>query len=130
MHNIKDIRDNIDNFIQLISKRNVKLDKNNIIELDQRNRKLIKEKENLEKEKKEISKTKNKALFEKSKKISLEITKINELQLETKKKLDNLLSSIPNIPLNDVPEGKDDNSNEEIEKKCTIRNFKFKTKPH
>ena len=87
MHNIKDIRDNIDNFIQLISKRNVKLDKNNIIELDQRNRKLIKEKENLEKEKKEISKTKNKALFEKSKKISLEITKINELQLETKKKI-------------------------------------------
>ena len=130
MHNIKDIRDNIDNFIQLISKRNVKLDKNNIIELDQRNRKLIKEKENLEKEKKEISKTKNKALFEKSKKISLEITKINELQLETKKKLDNLLSSIPNIPLNDVPEGKDDNSNEEIEKKGTIRNFKFKPKPH
>ncbi len=130
MHNIKDIRDNIDNFIQLISKRNVKLDKNNIIELDQKNRKLIKEKENLEKEKKEISKTKNKALFQKSKKISLEINKINELQLETKKKLDNLLSSIPNIPLNDVPEGKDDNSNEEIEKKGTIRNFEFKPKPH
>ena len=59
MHNIKDIRDNIDNFIQLISKRNIKLENNNIIDLDQKNRKLIQEKENLEKEKKKISKTKN-----------------------------------------------------------------------
>ena len=52
MHNIKDIRDNMDNFIQLISKRNIKLENNNIIDLDQKNRKLIQEKENLEKEKK------------------------------------------------------------------------------
>ena len=37
MHNIKDIRDNIDNFIKLILKRNVKIDKNNIIDLDKNN---------------------------------------------------------------------------------------------
>ena len=58
MHNIKDIRDNIDNFIQLISKRNIKLENNNIIDLDQKNRKLIQEKENLEKEKKKFQKPK------------------------------------------------------------------------
>ena len=130
MHNIKDIRDNIDDFIQLISKRNIKLDKNNIIDLDKYNRKLIQEKENLEKEKKDISRSKDKSLFKKSKKISLEIDKISKLQLDTKKKLDDLFSSIPNIALNDVPEGKDENSNIEIEKKGTIRNFKFKPKSH
>ena len=54
MHNIKDIRDNIDDFIKLILKRNVKIDKNNIIDLDKNNRKLIQEKEKLEKEKKKI----------------------------------------------------------------------------
>jgi len=130
MHNIKDIRDNIDDFIQLISKRNIKLDKNIIIDLDKYNRKLIQEKENLEKEKKDISRSKDKSLFKKSKKISLEIDKISKLQLDTKKKLDDLFSSIPNIALNDVPEGKDENSNIEIEKKGTIRNFKFKPKSH
>ena len=130
MHNIKDIRDNIDNFIQLISKRNIKLENNNIIDLDQKNRKLIQEKENLEKEKKKISKTKNKSLFEKSKKISLEIDKVNKEQSETKKKLDDLLSSLPNIALKDVPDGKDENSNVEVEKKGTIRNFEFKPKSH
>ena len=65
MHNIKDIRDNIDDFIKLILKRNVKIDKNNIIDLDINNRKLIQEKEKLEKEKKDISKSKDKTLFEK-----------------------------------------------------------------
>ena len=130
MHNIKDIRDNIDNFIKLILKRNVKIDKNNIIDLDKNNRKLIQEKEKLEKEKKDISKSKDKTLFEKSKKISLEIEKISKLQSDTKKKLDDIFSSIPNVPLSDVPEGKDENSNVEIEKKGTIKNFEFKPKSH
>ena len=130
MHNIKDIRDNIDDFIKLILKRNVKIDKNNIIDLDKNNRKLIQEKEKLEKEKKDISKSKDKTLFEKSKKISLEIEKISKLQSDTKKKLDDIFSSIPNVPLSDVPEGKDENSNVEIEKKGTIKNFEFKPKSH
>ena len=130
MHNIKDIRDNIDDFIKLILKRNVKIDKNNIIDLDKNNRKLIQEKEKLEKEKKDISKSKDKTLFEKSKKISLEIEKISKLQSDTKKKLDDIFSSIPNVPLSDVPEGKDENSNVEIEKKGTIKNFRFKPKSH
>ena len=130
MHNIKDIRDNIDDFIKLILKRNVKIDKNNIIDLDKNNRKLIQEKEKLEKEKKDISKSKDKTLFEKSKKISLEIEKISKLQSDTKKKLDDIFSSIPNVPLSDVTEGKDENSNVEIEKKGTIKNFEFKPKSH
>ena len=130
MHNIKDIRDNIDDFIKLILKRNVKIDKNIIIDLDKNNRKLIQEKEKLEKEKKDISKSKDKTLFEKSKKISIEIEKISKLQSDTKKKLDDIFSSIPNVPLNDVPEGKDENSNVEIEKKGTIKNFGFKPKSH
>ena len=130
MHNIKDIRDNIDDFIKLILKRNVKIDKNNIIDLDKNNRKLIQEKEKLEKEKKDISKSKEKTLFEKSKKISIEIEKISKLQSDTKKKLDDIFSSIPNVPLSDVPEGKDENSNVEIEKKGTIKNFAFKPKSH
>ncbi len=130
MHNIKDIRSDIDKFIESISKRNIKLDKNEITELDIKNRTLIQEKEKLEKEKKDISKTKDKTLFEKSKKISLEIDSISKKQSEVKIELENILSSIPNIPLEDVPNGKDESSNIEIEKKGNIKKFNFQPKSH
>ena len=130
MHNIKDIRDNLDNFKKLISKRNVKVEINNISELDKQNRTLIQNKELLEKEKKDISKKKDQNLFEKSKEISKKIEKISSDQSQVKFKLDEILSSIPNIPLDDVPEGKDENSNLEIEKSGEIKNFDFKPKSH
>ena len=104
MHNIKDIRDNLDNFKKLISKRNVKVETNNISELDKQNRTLIQNKELLEKEKKDISKKKDQNLFEKSKEISKKIEKISSDQSQVKFKLDEILSSIPNIPLDDVIE--------------------------
>ena len=130
MHNIKDIRDNLDNFKKLISKRNVKVETNNISELDKQNRTLIQNKELLEKEKKDISKKKDQNLFEKSKEISKKIEKISSDQSQVKFKLDEILSSTPNIPLDDVPEGKDENSNLEIEKSGEIKNFDFKPKSH
>ena len=58
MHNIKDIRNNFDNFKNIIKSRNISIDLDQILDLDKSNRKLIQEKETLEKEKKEISKKK------------------------------------------------------------------------
>ena len=130
MHNIKDIRDNIDNFEKSLLKRNVKIEKVNISNLDKENRKLIHDKEILEKEKKNISKTKDQNLFEKSKEISKNIEKLSRDQSEIKIKLDTILSSLPNIPLDDVPVGKDENSNVEIKKFGEIKTFDFKPKSH
>jgi len=56
MHSIKNIRNNFDNFKNIIKSRNVNIDLNQILELDQNNRKLIQEKETLEKEKKKYIK--------------------------------------------------------------------------
>ena len=97
MHNIKDIRNNIDNFEKSLLKRNIKIEKANIGNLDKENRKLIQDKELLEKEKKNISKTKDQNLFEKSKEISKKIEKLSRDQSEIKIKLDTILSSLPNI---------------------------------
>ena len=130
MHNIKEIRNDIESFTKSIKKRYIDLDIEEIILLDENNRKYIQKKESLEKEKKDISKSKNKSLFEKSKKISIEIEKISKLQLLAKIKLDNILSSIPNIPHNDVPIGKDENSNVEISKSGEITEFNFNPKSH
>ena len=130
MHNIKDIRNNSDNFKEQIKSRNVDIKINEILELDSKNRNLIHEKETLEEEKKNISKTRDKSLFSKSKEISAKLDSIIKSQNEVKNKLDIILSSLPNIPLNDVPKGKDEKSNKEIIKKGNINEFNFKPKSH
>ena len=130
MHNIKDIRQNPNFFKDELSKRFVDIDLKKILSLDEKNRKLIQDKETLEKEKKDISKTKDPSLFEKSKKISDQILKYTKEQSYTKNELDNILSSIPNIALKDIPVGKDENSNKEISKNGKIPKFKFKPKSH
>ena len=130
MHNIKDIRNNFDNFKNIIKSRNVSIDLDEIIDLDKNNRNLIQKKESLEQEKKEISKKKDKSLFAKSKEISEKIITISKEQSLIKNKLDNLLSSIPNLPLNDVPVGSDESFNKEILKSGTINKFSFDPKSH
>jgi len=130
MHNIKDIRGNIDNFKNIIKSRNVSIDLDQILDLDKNNRKLIQEKETFEQKKKEISKKQDKSLFAKSKEISEKILTISNEQSLVKNKLDDLLSSIPNLPLEDVPIGVDENFNKEILKSGTINKFSFKPKSH
>jgi len=130
MHNIKDIRNDTEFFKKALKQRLVSIDIDKILKLDENNRKYIQERETLEKEKKDISKSKDKSLFEKSKKISIEIEKFNKLQIDTKTELDAILSSIPNIPHLDVPIGKNENSNVEILKSGVIPKFKFSPKSH
>ena len=130
MHNIKDIRKDIDNFKNTIKNRNVDVDFDQILNLDEENRKLIQEKEKLEMEKKSISKSKDETLFEKSKEISNKIDDLSKNQKNVKDQLDQILSNIPNLPLNDVPVGKDENSNKEVVKSGEIKEMNFKPKSH
>ena len=117
-------------FQKSLEKRNINVDFEKIQKLDEQNRDLIQKKESLEKEKKDISKSKDESLFKKSKEISKELDKIVEDQKQIKFDLDSLLSSIPNIPHEDVPNGKDENDNKEILKSGEIPNLEFKPKTH
>ena len=130
MHNIKEIRHNLEHYKDKLKSRNIDVNYDDLVSLDEKNRSLIQKKELLEKEKKEISKKKDKSLFERSKEITIEIEKLSENQKNVSLKLDNTLSKIPNIPLDDVPIGKDETSNKEISKNGTIKNFDFEIKSH
>ena len=130
MHNIKEIRKDFSKFQKSLEKRNINVDFEKIQKLDEQNRDLIQKKESLEKEKKDISKSKDESLFKKSKEISKQLDKIVEDQKQIKFDLDSLLSSIPNIPHEDVPNGKDENDNKEILKSGEIPNLEFKPKTH
>ena len=130
MHDIKIIRKNPDFFKKKISERNTNIDIKNLLDLDKGNRELIQNKEKLEQEKKIISQKKDKTQFEKSKVLSLKIDEILKDQIRIKEKIDLVLSSIPNIALEDVPVGRDDKDNKEIKKIGEIPKFSFEALSH
>ena len=130
MHNIKELRKNLKKYKQKFLERNFEFDIDKFEELDVKNRLLINEKEKLEQEKKILSKTKDKSNFEKSKKLSEEILKKTNDQLNVKKRLDKILHFLPNIALDDVPVGKDEKSNKVVNNFGNIKKFLFKPKSH
>ena len=130
MHNIKDIRLNSENFINLLKGRNSDIDINELLLLDKSNRDLIKKKELLEQEKKKISKTKDQSLFKKSINLSKQIDELEIKNNEFKAKIVTLLSNLPNLPLKDVPVGKDETNNKIIYQKGIVPKFEFKPKSH
>jgi len=130
MHNLKEIRKNIDLFKKKIFERNVKVDLDNLLEIDKKNREFIQKKESLEQEKKLLSKSKNEKNFKKSKSLSKDIDLFSSNQEKTQKEIKNILATIPNIALNDVPVGKDESSNKIIKKEGKVKKFSFNIKSH
>ncbi len=130
MHNLKDIRKNLEHFKKKLSNRNTDINFDILIKLDKENRDFIQKKEILEQEKKSLSKIRKEENFEKSKKISKELDKIIDKQLSVQEKINNLLASVPNLPLDDVPDGKDEKSNKVIRNEGKIKNFNFSIKSH
>ena len=90
MHNLKDLRKNLEIFKKKFKDRNLNFDIDEFNRLDKNNRELINKKELLEQEKKNLSKSKEKSNFEKSKKISEEIEKIIKEQKTSQKQIDEI----------------------------------------
>jgi len=130
MHNLKFLRTNLDIFKKKFKYRNVDFDTNNFNKKDAANRNLISKKEKLEQEKKSLSKIKDKSNFEKSKKISQEISDLIKKQSTSQSEVDKIVFSLPNLACDDVPIGKDEKSNKLIKKNGDIRKFSFKVKSH
>jgi seryl-tRNA synthetase len=130
MHNLKEIRKDINNFKKKINERFVSFDIDELIELDKKNRELIQKKESAEQEKKILSKSNDKKNFEKSKILSKEITVLTADQEKIQKKIIKILSFIPNTAQDDVPIGKDETFNKFIKKEGAVKDFLFKIKSH
>jgi seryl-tRNA synthetase len=130
MHNIKFIRNEPDLFLKKLSHRNININLKTLLNLDIKNRDLIKTKEKLEQEKKIISKKQDKTQFTRSKEISKEIEKIEKSHKSLKDEIDSTISALPNLALNDVPIGKDEKANEEVKKIGQISKFNFKPLSH
>jgi seryl-tRNA synthetase len=130
MHNIKEIRKDLDFFKKKISERNSLINLDDLILLDKSNRELIQQKEVKEQKKKLLSKSKDPTNFKKSKDLSIEIDEIAKKQISTHNKIFTILSNIPNIARDDVPIGPDEKSNKIIKQIGNVTKFNFPIKSH
>ena len=130
MHNLKDLRKNLETFKKKFKDRNLDFNTDEFNKADKINRELINKKELLEQEKKNLSKSKEKSNFERSKKISGQIDKILLEQKKIQKEVDQIISNLPNIANKDVPIGKNEKENKLIKKVGKLKNFNFKIKSH
>ena len=140
MHDIKKIRENPSDLDELLAKRKHPPVSNQIIELDEKNRKIIGELQVIQEERN----TKSKLIGEyaangkndEAAKLKAEVTslkdKMQELensQREKQEELNTVLSSLPNNPADDVPVG-DESLNKEIKLEGNKKEYTFTPKEH
>jgi seryl-tRNA synthetase len=139
MHDIKLIRENPEEFDRKLATRFIKPISSHIMELDKEQRRqttILQQLQQARNEKAKLIgeiKDKTSEEFEVAKKDAQDIkNRISELEkkIADEDEITNFLAAIPNLPADDVPVGKDEESNVEIRKWGTVPNFSFKPKEH
>ncbi len=138
MLDIKFIRENPEKFDEAMQARGASFKAQDLLKFDEEKRKkqsliqdLQAKRNKFAKDIAEIKKSKGNAdsLLEESKKTNLELSAL-ESDFTLDEKLNEILSTIPNLPHSSVPAGKDENDNIEIEKFGEPRKFSFTPKAH
>ena len=139
MLDIKLIRNNPETVIAGLSKRGVTGAAEQIAALDEKRRSLITEAEALKARRNTVSKSipamkkageDTIAVMEEMKQVSADIKTMDAELTVVDEEVINLLLTIPNLPMDDVPVGETDADNEEIRRWGTPRTFDFDPLPH
>jgi len=141
MHDIKWIRDNPAAFDAALKRRGLQPLADHIISIDERRRAIIRVLEGHKAKRNELSaaigaakKLKNAELeADLMAKVALAKVSISTLEAEQKgvdTELRDALASIPNLPLDEVPDGLDEHSNVQRHVFGAVRNYAFTPKPH
>ena len=130
MLDINKIRENKEEVKKALLKRMKDVNLDEILELDEKRKKLIVKVDELKAERNKHSKTKpSPEVIEKMKKLGEEIKDGDEELNKIQKLYEDKLSGLPNIPADDVPAGNKEN-NEVISTYEKKPEFKFKVKDH
>lgn len=136
MLDLKFIRQNPDLIKKIIKQKHVDdLDFEEFLQLDKKRLSLLKEKEELSAQKNRLENEfrqnkEKKELLEKMREIDKKYDQINEEFKKIEKDWEYLYSLIPNIPLEGVPEGKDESENVVIREVGEKPNFDFQPKSY
>src|SRR6266852_1979289 len=141
MHDIKWIRDHPDAFDRALARRGLEGEAQHLISIDERRRAIIRVSESWKARRnaasKEIGQAKAKKDEAAAQKLMAEVaeckTSISTLETEQKavdEELNEALAEIPNMPLDEVPDGKDTNDNVEHHRFGAKRDYAFAPKQH
>jgi seryl-tRNA synthetase len=141
MHDIRFIRDNPEAFDRTLARRGIEQQAQRLNALDERRRAAIQRVETAQARRnaasKEIGEAKKNKDEEKAKGLLIEVAALKEsipgMEAEEKKaskELDDALAEIPNLPLDDVPDGKDESDNVERHRFGARRNYAFTPRQH
>ena len=141
MHDIKWIRDNPEAFDRALARRGLAGEAKRLIELDERRRAAIQKAEAAQARRnaasREIGAAKKSDDQTAAEKLMAEVAALKDaipkLEAEEKtlsKELEGALAQIPNLPLEEVPDGKDEKDNVEHHRFGAIRNYAFAPKHH
>lgn len=125
------IRENKEKVLEAAKNKNRQIDLDGILKRDEERRQLIQKIQKLREERNTLSKSKvTDDLKKRGKEIKEELSTFEERKAIVEQELNKLLSFVPNVPLNEVPVGKDSNGNKEIKKWGTPTKFDYTPKDH
>src|SRR6516225_6878234 len=141
MHDIRFIRDNPEAFDRALARRGIEPQAQRLIALDEKRRMAIQRVESAQARRnaasKEIGEAKKSKNEEKAKGLLIEVAVLKESipgmeaqEKKASKELDDALGEIPNLPLDDVPDGKDANDNVEHHRFGAKRDYAFSPNQH
>jgi len=131
MLDIKFIRENPDKVKNGCQKKQVKCDIDRVLELDKRRRQILQEIEGLKAEQNKISQqTVDDEQRKKAKEIKDKIKKLEPELDKTEREFIGLMKKIPNLPLDDVPEGKNEKENKVLRKEGKKPKLDFSPKDY
>jgi len=141
MHDIKWIRDNPDAFDRALARRGLPAEAERLIEIDERRRAAIQKAEaalarrntasrEIGAAKKSNEEVAAQALLAEVARLKAEIPQLEEEAKKASKELDNALAQIPNLPLDEVPDGKDPSDNVEHHRFGAKRDYGFQPEQH
>jgi seryl-tRNA synthetase len=125
------IRQNKEKVLQAAKNKNWEVDLDKIIDLDDKRRDFINQIQSLREQRNKIAKNKpTPEIIEEGKKIKHQLQKLEKELKEIENQLNLLLSFVPNIPLPEVPIGKDATANKVVKTWGKIPQFDFAVKSH
>lgn len=140
MHDINLLRKNPDSFASNLSQRGEKVDTNLILDLDKQRRHLVTELQKLQKERNDKSQSigmirdKSSQEFmdarEAVQEINNQIPVLKEQEANVENELNKILSFIPNLLADDVPQGQDESGNIVVDTIGVPKQFSFTPKHH
>lgn len=131
MLSIEYIRENKQKVIEAARNKNREFDIDRLLQVDGKRRELIQQVQKIREERNTLASSKNvDEIREKGKQLKEDLKKVEDELKTIEDEFHTLMLFVPNVPLDEVPVGKDEHANVEIKREGLPREFDFPPQSH